>query len=113
MVTIDQLRAFADDLPTRVVDVPGLGKVKVRALTTGEVRDILRSVESEDGGELMAAVLAVAYGAVDPVIGRDEVPLLLNLPPLVIRQLGTTITELSGANGEELALAAAAFRGGA
>ena len=82
-------------------DVPGLGMVKIRSLTTREVGKINREADG-DPGKMMA--MAVRDGLVEPQLSGDVLAVLNDAKPGPIADISRRIIELSGMSEEAEAL---------
>jgi hypothetical protein len=109
--SLDQLRSLA--LPQRRVEVDGLSDgILLRGLTAQEAIDATKAWEASGAGDnpLYLNALMVAYGAVEPVIGADQVEVVLGLPAVLVAELAVVVAELTGATEEAISRAAEAFR---
>lgn len=95
MLTVAQLTA-ATAMPERVVEIPGKGSVRVRALTRGEV---LR-FEQATNNNAYAERKAIAAALVEPRMTEDEVKAWQNRSVAGdIKVVANAIAELSGLSG--------------
>lgn len=78
-------------------DVPGLGTVKIRSLTTQQVGRINREADG-DPGKMMA--MAVRDGLVEPKLPGDVLSTLNDAKPGPIADISRRIMELSGMSAE-------------
>jgi hypothetical protein len=71
-MTFDKALLFKDRLPEADVDVPGVGTVRVRALSRADVLGMQAAkVEGEDGGAFERRMLALSL--VEPALTEDEI----------------------------------------
>lgn len=66
-------------LTEEVVEIPGLGEVRVRALSRAEVMDLQEGRERR--GQLGTEAWCLAVGLVDPVLTEEEATELLQASP--------------------------------
>lgn len=81
-------------------DVPGLGWVQVRGLSSVEIDDLTTKYQDKP---IIMAVEAVVIGLVTPKLSEAGVQALHNGKPDIVEALSTRILELSG-QGDKKAL---------
>jgi len=107
VLSLDQLRQAAGNLPTKTIAVPALGdgaEVTIRALTRAQHLAAVKAAEITIPGNpprtdtdpaLLEARLLLA-GIVEPAITEDDIPMLRNAASGVVQALSEAIMVLSG-----------------
>jgi hypothetical protein len=77
---IDKETLLKPRLPEAVVEIPGLGEVRIRGLSRTQVQSVLALHEVDPG---RSDPLFLSYGLVDPSLTEEEATLLLNSTPVM------------------------------
>lgn len=96
------LRAVTN-LAEEDLDVPGLGRVRIRELTAAQRVSVLEQARVGDGyndARYWAAI--VAAGLVEPKLGPGHIEALFNGRDRLLKRLSGAILRISNADGESL-----------
>ncbi|MFG1800193.1 hypothetical protein ACGFI4_08470 [Micromonospora carbonacea] len=95
-MAVDKEALFRPRCPEQDVELPGVGTVRVRGLTRGEIVEISKGVN--EGRDMEPRSLSLAL--VDPQLTEDEARRLIEVAPFGdVELLTTTVNELSGIAG--------------
>ena len=100
---MDKATFFKAKPKTEVVEIPDLGAVTVRGLSSGEYDRYEKAcaVSDDDGVSFIAnRAMAVQMGCVDPAFDDSDLVQLSVLPASVISPIAGAIMRLSGATKE-------------
>lgn len=93
---MDKEALFRPRCPEADVELPGVGTVRVRGLTRGEIVTIAKG--SNDGRDMEP--LSLSWAFVDPQLTEDEARRLVEVAPFgEIETLTKKVNELSGIAG--------------
>lgn len=98
ILTLDQIKA-ASDLPREEVDVPEWGgSVVVQGVSVADGMRLLKDMQGEKGeiDSEKAALLAFAYGVVEPPISRDDLEWLRQKSLGAVTRVTQVFMRLSG-----------------
>lgn len=95
-MAVDKSALFKPRCPERDVELPGVGTVRVRGLTRGEIIEISKGVDVARDMEPHSLSLAM----LDPQLTEDEVRQWIAVAPFgEIETLTQVVNELSGIKG--------------
>ncbi|WP_030488194.1 hypothetical protein [Micromonospora chokoriensis] len=99
-MAVDKAALFRPRCTEQDVDLPGLGVVRIRALTRAEVIRISEAAKANEGNPAATEALSLSLAMVDPQLTEDEVRQWTAVAGFgEIETLNTAINKLSGIAG--------------